>query len=786
MSESSFAYDIHSAAAAPSMKETSSAFRRVASSLGHRAATRPIFVLLLATVFAHFWFASAPLPAGGPNVILGAVTVLLSLIHILGRVARAESLSAVIPDFLSQFRPILPIAAVCFGLLAWATVVYVIFSDVVASALLAQIALGIGILFAAFVSVDSIYRAVLVAMAIVLAAFVSALFGAAVVFIGDPFLSIWVNISTIEDHYLRTVLVDGRAAGLAPDTNALGYQLTAAVPIAFAALLYRPFESSRAAQMAFDVVLFLMLATMTTVVFVNFTRSVIVGVGFAAVAVALPAVRSPWILRRILVIVPPIAVWILVFFNVDTITDAIAASDSDVAAPVSTPVSGSDVAIPAAPSRSYVAVPAPGNSPDDGGSPTIFDPAPNPEGIPVEGLQRLGGTVEYLYPGGEFEVEIRTLSDQGVMDIGGVFHESHDEDGNFVLAWPEPRDIPSIIAYQGRTRHETREEGFWNTWLSLAPLDTAVSHDIRGLYVVTHGHTNPYLPGVVKMRDSLVNNTNDAFIGHTFEHLVAWWHYSVQIRAWNGTEWLTSGVVSAAPGEDRTFLLRWEKPRDPNITEYQFRLLWNNETQWRGWIPFVPHVQSSKEPEPDTNDEEELMARMALYHFTIIGGTSRESPWEFTDKSTRARIPMTFAALQYSLDNPLGTGVYSPDRSHLIRGISPWMEHHVLTEPPHNQFLNALVYYGFPGLTLLIFFYAFVIRSLVHSGRFVISSGGAALYFLGAAAVGALLAHGINGLARNAGGPFEGDWGYFFVLALVFALHKIVDSRAARSGSPQP
>ena len=782
MSESSFAYDIHSAAASPSMKETSSAFRRVAASLGDRAATKPIFVLLLATVFAHFWFASAPLPAGGPNVILGGITVLLSLIHILGRVARADSLSAVIHDLLRQFRPILPIAGISLGLLAWAAVVYVTFSDAVASVLLAQITLGIGILFAAFVSVDSVYRAVIVAMVIVLAAFVSALFGAAVVFIGDPFLSIWVNISTIEDHYLRTVLVDGRTAGLAPDTNALGYQLTAAIPIAFAALLYRPFESSRAAQRVFDAVLFLMLVTMTTVMFVNFTRSVIVGVGFAAVAVALPAVRSPRILRRILVIVPSIAVWLVVFFNADVIMDSISASGSDVAAPVSS----SDVADSASGSRSYVAVPAPGNSPDDSGNPTVLDPAPNPEAPSVERLQRLGGTVEYLYPDGEFEVQIRTLSDQGVIDISDTFAENHDEDGNFVLAWPKPRDLSSIIAYQGRSRPKNRDTGFWNTWIPLTPLSTTVSHDIQGFSVLVHGHTNPYLPNIIKMRDRLVNNTDDAFVGHTFEHLVAWWHYAVQIRAWNGTEWLTSGVVSAIAGEDRSFLLRWKKLSDPNITDYQFRLLWNNETQWREWLPFVPHVRGSEVPEPDTDDEDYMSARMALYHFTIIGGTSRQGVWEFTDISTRARIPMTFAALQYSLDNPLGTGVYSPNRSHLIKDMSPWMEYHVLTEPPHNQFLNVLVYYGFPGLSLLIFFYAFVIRSLVRSGRFVISSGDVVLYFLGAAAVGALIAHGMNGLARNAGGPFEGDWGYFFIIALVFALHKIVDSRTAGSISPQP
>ena len=752
MSESSFAYGIHPAEKSASMSESSSAFRRAVASIGHRASTKPIFALLLAAVFAHYWFASTPLPLGGPNVIIGGVTVLLSIVYVLARAVRSGSISAVVPGILQRFRPILPITALCLAMLAWAAAVYLVFADAVDAVLLAQIALGIGILFAAFVCVDSVYRAAVVALSIVVAAFVSALFGAAVLFIGDPFLSIWVNISTIEDQYLRVVLADGRIAGLTPDTNALGYQLAAAVPIAFAALVYRPFTGNAVSRAAFDIALFVVLTTMTTVMFINFTRSVVVGVGAAAVVVALPALRSKQILRRLIVIVPAISIWLVVFFNVDAIGDASA---------------------------------APGDSSNTAHSPAIPSPAPNPEDIPSDGLQRLSGTVTYPLSNGEFEVQVRTLSDQGVEEMSGVGRGSHDADRNFTLAWPQPHDQTSVIAYQGRVRPHSRRAGWREPWIPLTPLDGTSPHDIQDLSVVINGHSDPSMPDVIERFENLLNGANDAVVGHTFEHLIAWWHYTVQIRAWSGAEWLTSGVVSAVAGQDRAFVLSWEKPNDQNITDYQFRLLWNDEPEWGAWVPFVPGVRDPALPNPNAVDEDELKARMALYHFVEIGG-SRDGLWEFTDKSTRARVPMALAALQYSLDNPLGTGFYSPSRSHLIRGLSPWMEYHVMSEPPHNQFLNVLVYYGFPGLTLLILFYVLLLRSLVRSGRFVLRSRDTTLSFLAVGAAGALLAHGVNGLARNAGGPFEGDWGYFLLVALAFAVHKIVDSRTAAAKSQQP
>ena len=130
------------------------------------------------------------------------------------------------------------------------------------------------------------------------------------------------------------------------------------------------------------------------------------------------------------------------------------------------------------------------------------------------------------------------------------------------------------------------------------------------------------------------------------------------------------------------------------------------------------------------------------------------------------------------MDHPLGTGTYSPTREHIGEGLDPAMVEHLLVNTPHNQFLNVLVYYGYPGLALLVLFYLLILRSLVYSGRYILRSGDASLYFLGTAVVGALAAYGVNSLLHNSG-PFVGDWAHFFIVGLAFSIERIVASRMA-------
>ncbi len=586
-----------------------------------------VFVLLVVTIFVHLWFAGVPLLLGGPNVILGGLAVLLSLAWVLRRAGRIEERSRIISTLVMDFRPVIPIIAVSLLLTAWALTVY-LFTDTLKPARLAQMALGVGILFAVYLSVNSVYRATVVALAVIAATLVSMLFGIAVAYVGEPFLSMWLDVAVVDDVSLRTVLTEGRISGLAPTTITLSYQIAAAVPLAFAALLYNPLGQGKKSGRTYSAALYVLLMTMVTVMVLNGTRSTIHGVLVAAVIVALPSMRMPRIRRRLRLVVPLIVVWLTAFFN------------------------------------------------------------------PVFNVEDL------------------------VSGVGGL-----------------------IIADR--------------TAVSGGPTIDGLSAGVVGF-----------------------SNTGDGpVIGHTFKYLTPSRLYAAQMRAWNADGFgAKSEDVAVRADMDGSFVLTWREPAaSAGVLGYQFRLRDERETEWLPWLDLS---------EVATGDERKIRAYMAFYEFNREVSASGRI-FNFASLTGRTRIPITSAALRYSVDYPLGTGVYSPDASHLSEGLDPWMANHVLENTPHNQFLVILVYYGFPGMILLILFYVFVLRSSLRSGRIILRSRDASLYLLGAGVVGGLAAYGVNSLLHNAG-PFVGDWYHFFAVGLVFSIQRIAVLREANGGETQP
>ena len=142
------------------------------------------------------------------------------------------------------------------------------------------------------------------------------------------------------------------------------------------------------------------------------------------------------------------------------------------------------------------------------------------------------------------------------------------------------------------------------------------------------------------------------------------------------------------------------------------------------------------------------------------------------DSSTRPRPYMVKTALRYSLDHPLGTGKYYPSDAHLDAGLDERTKERVLRAGPHNQFLVILVYYGFPGLILLVAFYVRMVPPLWPAFRESVSQSSDSA-FLAPAIVGAMAAYGFNSLLHN-NGPFVGDWYHFILIGLVFALPRVL------------
>ena len=164
-----------------------------------------------------------------------------------------------------------------------------------------------------------------------------------------------------------------------------------------------------------------------------------------------------------------------------------------------------------------------------------------------------------------------------------------------------------------------------------------------------------------------------------------------------------------------------------------------------------------------------LLLFISVILFTIEPVRNR---FVYLDESAYARIPMTLAAIKISLSHPLGvgTGQFSAQAEQFFSELAGFRgAHQILHTGAHNQFLNTLVYYGFPGFLLLLILYKRVFQSLVYLWRTNQSSWirGAALGLLGS-----FVSYLVNSLFHNAG-PFIGDPFHWYFIGLVAALYSI-------------
>ena len=592
-----------------------------------------LFVLLLATIAAQHWFASTPLPLGGPNVILAGVAALLALSLVALHSVRRKQRTAALSEVVATFRPLGRIMAVSLLLLGWALAVHLA-TDTLAPMRLAQMALGIGVLCAAHLCVDSTQRAAVMAMAFVAASFASAAFGLAVVFVGEPFLTLWQQISDVQPYFLQRIFWDRRLAGTTGDPKGFGYQLAVAVPLAFAALLRNPLLGGAAFRKICGLALYLMLMTMITALVIDGSPSVFFACLAGCVIVALTSWRTSRVRRRLLVILALMALGLLAVFN------------PTLQAVVDRPYAG--------PSFVWERMRLP-----------TLETSPDGIDLAIEGLR------------------------------------AADESLDFKLA---DGQIPLI--------------------------------QIRRLK-----------PGQ---------------------------EYRLQLRA-QGLRWYGPATEIVAKARNHGgILLTWQALNAPDIIGLQYRSQAVGDKTWKPWN-FTPGVSG-------TVLSSERLAAMIRHspgnwkwvpHERILGLENARHAIKF-------RAYMASTAWRYALEHPWGAGNYAPSKLHLSAALlqeSPVI-FIILGTHPHNQFLFVLVRYGFPGLILLMLFYACLLRAIVHAGRTAARAGDARLHCLAAAVGGALCAYGVQSLAHGMG-PFTGDWGHFLLIGLAFGIQRTVVSRNA-------
>ena len=390
--------------------------------------TRLLFALVLATVVAQHWFASTPLPWGGPNVVLGALaglaaTFLVGLRLRCGGVQCGWAFTAL--------RPAAGVVAVALLWLLWALVVH----DRTGTAppvRLAQTALGIGVLCATCLAVTTLRRARLMALTFVVATFVSAIFGLAVAFVQEPFLTVWLSIADVQPKFLEAFWRSLRLAGMAADPPTFGYQLAVALPLALAALLFAAKRRRRLLPNGDAVLWYIVLMTLVTALVIDGARSpLLAGLvgGSLVVAQALCAEearrRLPWVAGLM-------ALWLVVAFP-PALRNA--------------PVAGELPAV--------IRV-------DDPGVPAIESFAVGMY-VPASEEQRAFGEIIGLTPGSDYVVQARARQ----LQAAGRPSESvatARSDGKLTVSW-RVSHATDIVRYESRVRRV--DTTVWTTWRRL-------------------------------------------------------------------------------------------------------------------------------------------------------------------------------------------------------------------------------------------------------------------------------------------------------------------------------
>ncbi len=277
-----------------------------------QAIKRAIIALLVIGMLGRIWTVAVYPPIGNAKVFvlsLGAASVLMAACYGM-ELIRGRRI-AVLHE---RLAPVAPILAVSIALTLWAAAVYLA-TDALAALRLGHFVMGTGLIGVVWFAVNSAYRVKIVLVVVILAAAVSALYGVVVTAFGDPFMSVWVILSKVDLDRIPGIVAGGRMAGLSQNIIAFSYILAAAVPLAFAFLIWDCRLHTRRRTWCLWTALFLMLALMTSVLLLNATRSAILGGigGCVAAGGVLLAVR-PELWRRTAVVLGLLAVWLLLMF----------------------------------------------------------------------------------------------------------------------------------------------------------------------------------------------------------------------------------------------------------------------------------------------------------------------------------------------------------------------------------------------------------------------------------------------------------------------------------------
>lgn len=494
-----------------------------------------IFALLVAAVFGQIWFASMPAPFGGPNIVPAAAAALLAVVLCACRaavIARADGVRGAFAWGASaRFRPAAPVLLVALLMWAWELAVY-LRTGTFDSMRMGQFTVGIGVLFA-FVAVCSVRRAKGLCAAIVIATALSALFGIAVLVVGEPFLSMWMRIATVAESNLDTIIIYGRSAGAAAHLSSFAYQIAVAIPLGFAGLVFGVSLRGGRWRWWSDATLFVLVTAIFAAMLINASRSTILGVGVGVACCVAGALTGPARrrrTRRLLIVAPTMTLVLLAFFaprfNVGSVIEELR---------------------PAARAGGDIEAMAAGVDALSSGDSRV-----------------LGHRLEGYRPGTEYVVLLRERYRQGFGHATSV-QLTADANGALAFTWRGKVDH-NLVGYQVRAREENATA--WEAWRAFLP-------NLR---------PGDLLPAVEKLTAGAAAwaANDDSIIGAQAAGLQPQGEYELQLRiVLPGREGRPTQVRARADDNGR-FVFTWRRAAWLDVS-YQYRLRPPSHEKWSQW-----------------------------------------------------------------------------------------------------------------------------------------------------------------------------------------------------------
>ena len=508
-----------------------------------------VFALLVLAVFGQIWFASTPLPFGGPNIIAAIAAAVLAVVLWLWQsvslVSAAGARHAIAAGFVERFGPAVPALAVALAMWAWVLSVY-LRTGTFDAMRMGQLTTGIGTLFA-LLCVLTARRARWLIAALVIATSTSALFGLGVLVVGKPLVDAWLQIAAVAETDLDTTFFFGRTAGAAAHPGTLGYQLAVAIVLGFSVLVFGVPVRHRHRRAGHgqwtrlvDVAVFLLVVFMLVALVVNASRSTMLGVVVGVVLCVVGVVTAPIPRRgvvRLLVAGPLLAGAVLALFNPwlnlgNLIEDV----------------------RPVRRGTGDIKGLAVGDAALSSGDPLV-----------------LGHRFDGYEPGVEYEISLRPTYRKGFGWRSTTIAKA-GADGAILLTWrQDPAD--GVTGYQFRVR-DVREH--WTMrWQRFTPAlrSQGAAPRVRELAVGSAGPTVG----------------DEAIIGAQATGLMPARAYDVQLRAvLPAREGPPSQATGHADGEGR-LVFTWRRGAWPMVA-YQFRLRRPLDEQWPAWQDCVPSL----------------------------------------------------------------------------------------------------------------------------------------------------------------------------------------------------